>query len=98
MTNTLEFEVIISYDIEDNKSRTKLFDALKDFGLKPIQKSVFWGILINAEYREIKSLIEDYLQPEDKAFIAKTNTQNSKQFIAYNYLEDDFKVKKSEAI
>ncbi|VVM27565.1 hypothetical protein BSPWISOXPB_10537 [uncultured Gammaproteobacteria bacterium] len=40
----LHNEVMVAYDIEDSKNRTKLFKKLKDISLKPIQKSVFWGI------------------------------------------------------
>ncbi|MCT7468282.1 CRISPR-associated endonuclease Cas2 [Aliarcobacter cryaerophilus] len=36
------YEVLVSYDIEDNKNRKKLFEVLKDMGLNSIQKSVFW--------------------------------------------------------
>ena len=35
------YEVLVTYDIEDNKNRKKLFDKLKDMGLNSIQKSVF---------------------------------------------------------
>ncbi len=35
------YEVLVSYDIEDNKNRKKLFEELKDMGLNSIQKSVF---------------------------------------------------------
>ena len=34
-------QVVISYDIADNKKRLKFYEVLKDFGLLPIQKSVF---------------------------------------------------------
>jgi hypothetical protein len=34
-------ECVVAYDIENNKDRKKMFDGLKDIGLRPIQKSVF---------------------------------------------------------
>ena len=37
-------QVIVGYDISDTKNRTKMFNDLKDVGLLPIQKSLFWGI------------------------------------------------------
>jgi hypothetical protein len=33
----LHNEVMVAYDIEDSKNRTKLFKKLKDISLKPIQ-------------------------------------------------------------
>jgi len=36
---------LVSYDIEDNKTRTKISEACKDYGLIRIQYSVFIGEL-----------------------------------------------------
>ncbi len=68
---SLYTEVIVSYDVEDNKKRKKLFDALKDHGLVDIQKSVFWGRVLPAEKKAIYALFDKLLNKEtDKAFIA----------------------------
>jgi CRISPR-associated protein Cas2 len=94
----IDIEVMISYDIEDNKVRTKLFDKLKDFGLRPIQRSVFWGTVIRAELKELRSLIEESIQEEDRVLILATNSNNQKEFIALNYAENFFKLETFDAI
>lgn len=66
-------DYFISYDIEDNKSRTKLFERLKDFGLKPIQKSLFYGELSRAEKVAIKGILSKHCGKNDKALIATVN-------------------------
>jgi len=44
--------VLISYDIEDNRVRTKLAKRLKDFGPR-VQKSVFEADVGNQEYKRL---------------------------------------------
>ena len=65
------YEVLVSYDIEDNKNRKKLFEELKDMGLNSIQKSVFWGELKIAEVNILPHLFEKYCKEQDKAFFVK---------------------------
>ena len=60
-------EVIVAYDVAQNKARKKLFDGLLDIGLYPIQKSVFWGRVNSAERKAISRLFEKWLEGEDRA-------------------------------
>lgn len=62
---------LISYDIEDNKSRTKLFEELKDLGLLNIQKSVFYGELSKSEIKVVKELFKKLCDDEDRAFLCR---------------------------
>ena len=72
MNNTFR-EVLVCYDIEETKNRTKLFEGLKNLGLIPIQKSVMWGTLINAEIKEVSRLFNRYCKKEDdRAFLVET--------------------------
>ncbi len=64
-------EVLVSYDIEDNRQRTRLFKKLKEISLRPIQKSVFWGYLNLAEERAVRRLIAEHCARGDKAFIVR---------------------------
>ena len=64
-------EVLVCYDIENTKQRTKLFKQLKAISLKPIQKSVFWGYLNQAEETAVKRLLKQHCKKTDKAFIAR---------------------------
>ena len=43
-------QYLIAYDIENTKNRTKLFEKLKDFGLKPVQNRFFM-----ASYQMLKN-------------------------------------------
>lgn len=76
-------EVMVCYDIEDNRTRTRLFGKLKDLGLKPVQKSVFWGHLNAAEERAVLRIFrEDMDKATDRAFLvraplAEAATRNS---------------------
>jgi len=84
-------QVIVSYDIENNKNRKKLFEELKDLGLMPIQKSVFWGYLLASEKRVVKRLFNKYCDIKtDKAFIVNAvldqNLENT-----FGYDKNDFK-------
>ena len=53
---------LICYDIENNKTRTKFFEKMKDFGLQPIQKSVFYGFLNQAEYNSVRRFAFELLK------------------------------------
>lgn len=53
-------QVIIAYDIADNKKRIKFYETLKDFGLLPIQKSVFWGYILPSERKSIISIYKEF--------------------------------------
>ncbi len=68
-------EIIVSYDISNNKARKKLYDSLLDLGLLPIQKSVFWGRVLDAELKSIIDLFPMYVNSEndDSVFLTKTN-------------------------
>ena len=64
-------EVLVSYDIEDNRDRNKLFRALKEVALRPVQKSVFWGHLNHAEECAVRRLLKAHCSNGDKAFIVR---------------------------
>lgn len=92
------YEVLVSYDIEENKNRKKLFDALKDMSLVSIQKSVFWGHLKLAEIKMLPHLFEKYCTDGDKAFFVRANLSKEILKNSFGYDEADFKVKEFEYI
>jgi CRISPR-associated protein Cas2 len=67
----MEFEILVSYDIENNKIRSKLFDKLKDFGLRPLQKSVFWGRIRKPEEKLLISYINQNIGKADSFFYSE---------------------------
>ena len=63
---------LVCYDIENNKTRTKFFEKMKDFGLQPIQKSVFYGFLNQAEFNSVRKLAFELLAASnDKCIFMK---------------------------
>lgn len=52
---------LVCYDIVDNKKRKKFADFLKDLGLIPLQKSVFYGDLKPPEARLLAATADDML-------------------------------------
>ena len=91
-------EILVSYDIEDNKNRKKLFDELKDMGLNSIQKSVFWGHLKGAEIKILPTLFDKYCSREDKAFFVKANLSKEILKNSFGYDKFDFEEKEFEYI
>ncbi|MCR8920083.1 CRISPR-associated endonuclease Cas2 [Parasutterella secunda] len=86
---------IVCYDVEDNKRRSKFFDFLKDIGLFPVQKSVFYGDLNAAELRSLKTAARKMLKSETDSCIwvaCSLEPNEFKQFIGYKdfeYVEAD---------
>lgn len=74
-------EVIIAYDIENNKVRTQLFNQLKDVGMISIQKSVMWGRLLPADINLAKRILKEILDNKtDKAFVIVSKLSENASF------------------
>jgi len=87
----LHNEVLVSYDIENTKNRTKLFKKLKDTSLISIQKSVFWGHLNKAEEASVVRLLKEFCDKTDKAFIARVKlSEQVNQNNSIGYKKEDF--------
>ncbi len=71
--NRLRQEYLLSYDISDSRMRTRLHRQLAGYGLRPVQKSVFWGHLSLAELQAVKRDLQQALDASDKAFITHSN-------------------------
>ena len=91
MSYPLRQEYLISYDVGNNKVRTQIFKELGKYGLKPIQKSVFWGYLSLAELRAIQRYLIATLKEMDKAFITHTNFNGRGQSHFIGHSREDFK-------
>ena len=88
-------QYLIAYDIENTKNRTKLFEKLKDFGLKPVQKSLFYGELSNAEKLSVKIFLKQYCLDGDKAIITAVSLKIEDTL---GYEKDDFTKKEFEIL
>lgn len=88
-------QYLIGYDIENTKNRTKLFEKLKDFGLKPVQKSLFYGELSNAEKLSVKIFLKKYCLDGDKAIITAASLKIEDTI---GYEKDDFTKKEFEIL
>lgn len=62
-------ELIVCYDVAENKERRRFRKELLDLGLRAIQKSVFWGRLTRAETRSLRRIMNDLDSETDKAFV-----------------------------
>lgn len=91
MTHPLRQEYLVSYDISNNKLRTKIFNELSKLGLKPVQKSVFWGYLTTAETEAIKRFLKTNFRSTDKVFITRTNFNGRGKSFFIGYSAKDFK-------
>ena len=91
MNNSLRREYLVSYDVELNKPRTAVYKELCKFGLKSVQKSVFWGYLTPAEVESIKRFLISKLSNSDKVFITSTNFNGRGASFHYGHNQDEFK-------
>ncbi|QUE30578.1 CRISPR-associated endonuclease Cas2 [Francisella philomiragia] len=87
----LRKEYLIAYDIEDNKTRTTIYKQLLAYGLKAVQKSVFWGCISIAELNAVKRMFDSSLDTFDKVFIVRVNMQEQKLDYSFGYEEKTFK-------
>ncbi len=91
MANIIRQEYLVSYDIEDNKIRTKVYKELLKYGLQPVQKSVFWGYLTKAELFSVNRYMSSRLHKCDRAFITHSNFNRSGNHFLIGYNESEFK-------
>lgn len=92
MSNSnLRNEYLICYDIEDNKTRTWIYKELGKYGMKAVQKSVFWGYLTLAELNAIKRFLKIILNSTDKTFITHTNFNGRGQSFIIGNDPEEFK-------
>lgn len=80
---------IVCYDVENDKTRSKFFDFLKDLGLEPIQKSVFYGQLTRAEIRCLKNKAHELLNKDSDCclwLVCPLNPEDFKDFVGYQSL------------
>ncbi len=90
MVKRLRTEYLVCYDIQDNKIRKKISTLLLDFGLRDIQKSVYWGFLSGSEASTIIREGETLMQKMDKLLIIPITMQSrEKKYIGHE--EDEFK-------
>lgn len=89
-------ELLVCYDIESNKTRKKVADMLKDFGLVSIQKSVYWGWVILAEKKAILHNIQSKyeLQTSDRVLVMDVNMASNAKSILIGY--SDFELERFE--
>lgn len=55
----------VFYDIPDDRLRGRVADALKDYGLVRVQKSVFFGSLSRNRVEELAQLLDDIVGDQD---------------------------------
>lgn len=77
--------VIVFYDIKENKRRTKVAKRLEAFGLHRIQYSVFVGVVQTRYIEKLKLGIEKLMDmgnfPEDKLYIQPLSSNQYKLMV-----------------
>ena len=91
MASSLRKEFLISYDVQLNKPRSAVYKELGKFGLKPVQKSVFWGYLTPAEIESIKRFLKSKLSDSDKAIITTSNFNGRGTSFFFGYKKNEFR-------
>lgn len=87
----LQYEILVSYDIENNRSRKKVFEGLKDQGLYPVQKSVFVGKVNAAEKKAVQRILQKYLdKKQDRSFIITGDIIKQIEGLGIGYSKEDF--------
>lgn len=90
--SSLDHEVLVCYDVSEGKARARLYEALKDVGLTPVQESVFWGRIRPAEERAILREFRSLLNAKtDRAFIAPVQLEGDCALLTFGSLQDTFK-------
>lgn len=90
VSKSQRYEVLVSYDVENDRQRKKLFEQLKDVGLEPIQKSVFWGFINKAEERSVYHQFKKLDKETDKAFLVRVKLSSAVCQNGLGYKENDF--------
>jgi len=55
----------VFYDVPDDRLRGKIADALKDYGLERVQKSVFFGSLSRNRVEELAQFLDELIGSMD---------------------------------
>ena len=59
---------VITYDIKDDRTRTRLAKTLEGFGYR-VQYSVFEAILTPSQYRDMKQSVSALIDPKEDSVI-----------------------------
>jgi len=66
---------VISYDIVDNRKRTKVAEALKDFGTR-VQKSVFECRLEQKSLKKLSGILQNHIDQETDSILIYLMCEN----------------------
>ena len=80
-------ELIIFYDISNDKIRAKIVKLLDSYGIR-IQKSVYSLNVSNMQYKEIKRKLSYYTINTDSVIILELKVY--KKIVFGTYVENDF--------
>jgi len=79
-----EKELFVTYDIEDDKLRTKISKRLLYFGLRRIQYSVFWGDVQEKDIVEMKEFFKGLeYGAKDRVVMTEVNIEDLKKTTQY---------------
>jgi len=65
-----EQPLFVAYDITSNKIRKKVLTACEDFGLRPVQFSVFFGFLTARKRKELENRLSMLISDTEGNYIS----------------------------
>lgn len=71
----------VLYDVKSNKTRNKVSSTCKNFGMFPIQKSVFLGIVDSDRLETFLDILKKNVGKEDSLIILETSKKNVKNSV-----------------
>ncbi len=86
---------LVCYDIADGKKRKRFYEGLKDLGLVPIQKSVFYGDLKPPEVKTMVKMINDQLDSKEDSclwfpcYLSVDHIKSCLGLSDFNYISPD---------
>ena len=90
--------ILCDYNLGVGRDGYQLFEALKDMGLSPIQKSVFWGHLKVAEIKILPNLFDKYCADGDKAFFVRAELSGEILKNGFGYTKEEFEAKEYDIL
>ena len=85
----------VIYDISENKSRTKIANLCKDYGLERVQESSFLGVLSRNKAEMLALEIEKHISKSDKVFVVPAGKEEFAKKIVFGNLDNSIAEKRN---
>lgn len=85
--------ILLSYDIANNRQRTRMSNELLNYGLQRVQKSVFEGEIKTAEFEKLKTGLKKYITKHDsiRYYVLCKECQSKTQALGRDHMQKEHK-------